>query len=107
MLKYFFLFTGFWTGSMVYGYLFNDHFPGKFSVALWGIFTAVMMFLEFFKLLVVEKTQQEVEQFFQDEIEPIKKNVNLTDEEKQERIGELVAARLNKKLNQLQGEKNG
>lgn len=97
MFKWFFLFISLFNGYTVYTYLFNNTKLSTITVAGWGMCVCLLFLAEFFKRLVIENATKRVKKELDEIILPIQKNINLTDEEKQERIAEAF-------VNKLKGE---
>lgn len=86
MLKHILFLSAAFNTLILYWYAVDDHLPEKFTIIAWGLFTAIMLFLEALKGYYVEKTQAIVNQ----QVKEITENNSLTDEEKKDRIEALI-----------------
>lgn len=94
MLKHLYFFAAAFNALTLYRYLVDEILPDKFTIGFWGVFTIVILFLEALKGYYVEKTQVLLQQEFDKTLAPILKDSSLTNQEKQDKINDILAEKL-------------
>lgn len=105
MIKYLYLAASGFTVFELYGYFAGTSYPSRFIIGLWGVSFFIYMLSSFLTSLLKERLIAKAAKEYNAIVEPIKRNINLTDDEKKERIQEALTQRVLTKLSKIQGEK--
>jgi hypothetical protein len=91
--------------AILYQYLVSGILPHKIVISLWGILFISSELMSFIRGIMLESLQKKAVKRYKEITEPINNNINLTEEQKQDMLSEVLANELANTLNELQGEK--
>lgn len=99
MFKYIILVVSFMNAYILLNNIINDAPISTFTMAIWGGFFIFMLLLASYKLFVFDGQRQAAIVRYKEIVDPIMKDVNLTESEKKEKIKEKLNEELVKQLN--------
>jgi hypothetical protein len=103
MGKYINILGGFYFAYIASSLAFNNNMPDKTSVICMGIICSMGFFADAMRGFLKEHLAKKVKDKYNDQINPILNNQNLTDEQKKVKIGEVLEKDFKEQLKSLGG----
>jgi hypothetical protein len=104
MVNLFLLLVGLANGYYAGLYAFTNTAPDKILVVTWGFFAAFSILASVLKKFIIDRLRAKAENRYKEITEPIMNNINLTDQEKKERLQMALEYEMQKILKQAGGK---